>query len=169
MALKLIGGALIVGGGGLLGLYIASLFDYRLWELNQMTRCLGIFEGNVTRLGMELADALENSAERGEGAFADIIRNVSLKIKNDEGGEFLSFWEEAGSRGGFSREDIDAALEFGRSLGFADAEGIKTAAARLRDYAETACTGLREKKAAEARMYRSVCMLAGLMVWIVLL
>lgn len=169
MALKLIGGALIVGGGGLLGLYIASLFDYRLWELNQMTRCLGIFEGNATRLGMELADALENSAERGEGAFAEIIYNASRKMKNDGGGEFLSFWEEADVRGGLSQEDVDAALEFGRSLGFADTDGIKTAAARLRAYAEAACTGLREKKAAEARLYKSVCMLAGLMVWIVLL
>lgn len=172
MVFKLLGCIMVLLSSGFLGYVLSSDCKKRPRQLRELQSMLQMFENQISYLSDVLADAFGRISAAGGETGIFFIDTVE-RLRSGRSLSAAQAWEEA-VRGNIkktslNREDEEILVSFGKLLGGSDLEGqvknIRLTLYQLRS---------QEQKAEESRkrnesMYRSLGILGGLAVVIVLI
>lgn len=173
MVFKMVGGILVLLSSSFLGYILSRDCARRPQELRDLQSLLQMFENQISFMAEILADAFESICKNSSSTAAVFFEAAAGYLKSERGIDAGGAWERAVRENfrktALSREDIGVLYSFGKMLGSSDLQGqiknIRLARSQLE---------LQEKKAEEyraknERMYRSLGILSGIAVVIILL
>ena len=171
MIIKLLGAVVLIGATGLIGFSLAADCSKRPRALRELQSLLQMLENEISYLSNLLSEAFSRIYE-GSNSDTAILFREAAKSLNTKGITADVAWEKAVdencSKLSLNKEDKAILLTFGKMLGNSDLEGqinnIKLISSQLK---------LQELKAEEMRrknekMYRSLGVLSGLAITIIL-
>ncbi len=171
--LQLAGAFIVIHTCAITGICWGAKTTYRIEELEHIQRAMTMLQSDIDFLAMPLPDALE---EIGKKSYY-IIANLFLKVANEmekrkqEGGEEI--WKQEVLRWEnttyLEKQDIDAMIHFGTSIGYLDIEQQKASIALLLHYIETTLTQLQQKNKQQQKLYTSMGILGGMFIVVILL
>ncbi len=173
MVFKLLGCIMVLLSSGFLGYVLSSDCKKRPRQLRELQSMLQMFENQISYLSDVLAEAFGRISGTGSGETGIFFSDTVERLRSGRSLSAAQAWEEA-VRGNIkktslNREDEEILVSFGKLLGGSDLEGqvknIRLTLYQLRS---------QEQKAEESRkknesMYRSLGILGGLAVVIVLI
>lgn len=173
MLFKIMGSLIVILSCSFLGFILSRDCSRRPQQLRELQTLLQMFENQISYLSDVLTEAFERISRVGNSEAALIFGSAAEILKNDSSRSAASAWEQAVRqcirRTALNREDEEVLVEFGRLLGSTDLEGqIKNIRLTME------ALHLQENKAEESRnknetMYKSLGILGGIAVVIVLL
>ncbi|NMA34407.1 MAG: stage III sporulation protein AB [Clostridiaceae bacterium] len=171
MLFKIIGSLVVLLSSSFLGYIMSRDCSKRPQQLRRMQNLLQMFENQITYLSDVLAEVFERIGRAGGETGIFFITAVEL-LKKGQASSASEAWEKAVKKcirmTALNKEDEQVLLSFGRSLGNTDLDGqIRNIRLTLGQLA------MQERKAEENRkknesMYRSLGILGGMAVVIVL-
>lgn len=173
MVFKLIGGIVVIFSSGFLGYILSRDCARRPQQLRDLQSLLQMLENQISFMSDILSDAFESISRNSSSEVTAFFEAAAGFLKAERGIDARSAWEQAVNqnikRTALSREDIEILFSFGRMLGGSDLEGQIKNIRLTRSQLE-----LQERKAEESRvknerMYRSLGILGGIAVVIILL
>ncbi|MCX8129018.1 MAG: stage III sporulation protein SpoIIIAB [Clostridia bacterium] len=172
MILKVIGSLIIILASSFLGYSFSRDCSKRPQELRALQTMLKMFENEIIFLSNILSDAFEKISRSNKSQAADFFRNTVEILKNEKSLNASDAWEKAVKNSigktSLNREDEEILVSFGRMLGSSDVEGqIKNIEMTVNQLK------LQEYKAEEAKkkyetLYKTLGVLGGLTIVIVL-
>lgn len=173
MIIKLIGGSLIIASSTVIGYKLSEKYVKRPGELRSMQTALQMLESEIIFSLNPLPDAFNNIAVCFEGGVKKIFMGAAELLNKRTGMTAQEAWtqsiQNSKSDMHFEEADYKILMEFGNSLGSSDRENqiknIHLACSKL---------AMEEKKAEKQReknekMYKSLGLLAGVLIVLVLL
>ena len=122
VALKLAGGVLTVGAGGLLGLAIAESYRARERELAAWITALTALQTEISYGHSRLGEAMRRAGLASAGAPSRVLAHAAELLDGGESGGVGECLATAlGARPGDQRGEVDALVVLGRRLGTSDA------------------------------------------------
>lgn len=169
--LRILASAVIVLGGGYIGLLLAAGLDTRVRQLEQSRMALTQMEFNIGFLKMPVVDALCGAAKTRRGAVAALLSSAASEIEKS-GISPSSAFERAVLKNrrflSMTKDDIDILTEFASGLGRGDVDSelcnIKATCAKLKA-AQNEAEGERDKK---GRLWRGMGLLGGMLAVVLL-
>ncbi|HEX9061137.1 MAG TPA: stage III sporulation protein SpoIIIAB [Clostridia bacterium] len=173
MILKIIGSVLIILASCLIGYAFSRDFARRPQELRALQRLLQIFETEISFLSIIIPDAFEKIGACNDNAVADFFIETARILKTDNSLTAGQAWEKAvgekSAKSSLDNEDINIVLSFGKLLGGSDLEGqiknIRLTMEKLKIQEEKA----EEKRLKNESMCKSLGLLGGLALAIILI
>jgi stage III sporulation protein AB len=172
MSIKIITSILIVGCSTLLGLQAGSRYITRVKEIRMLQIIFAQLETEILHYSTFLPEAIEKISYATQGALKEFFLEFAHRLHSRTGDTAADVWEEVLEKWrkyfSMDREEYEILLRFGKVLGASDKEGqlryFHLIQAQLKN---------QEKKAEEARskyerMYRSLGLLGGLALAIIL-
>lgn len=155
------------------GAALAAREKYRLRELAEMERGVLLLEGQITYLSAPLPEVLENVSRKTAGIVGEGFRQTAERMMRRDGALaediWGEVWQEIQKESYFRKEDMDALLLFGKTLGFLDKEQQKNSIRLFLRYLEGAQEQGRRRLDKNGRLYYGVGVLSGLLLVTVLL
>lgn len=172
MLIKLINSGVIVLCSTLIGLEISKRYAFRTRELSALQGALSRLETEIIHYASRLPDALVRIGESIGGGTGKLFHKtgelLSLKKKFTVSEAWCSLLEELKKELYLQQEDMDILRRFGDQLGSSDREGqvrfIRLTLQQLREEEQKA-RAVREKY---EKMYRSLGLLVGIALAIIL-
>ncbi len=169
--MKLIAAAILVLGGGYLGILFASSLAIRVNQIEEMRLALTRMSFNISFLKMPVKEALTSASKTSKGGVCRVLLDVANMIEN-EGLSPSCAWERAILKNRsalcLTKSEIDILEEFANNLGKGDTENeinnIKATCAKL-SLSQTTAEGERDSK---GRLWRGAGLLAGMFVAVLL-
>lgn len=154
---------------GCVGFWMAYRLDKRLEEYRQLQKVLMLLMSRM-RLDENLAAALESCAAAGAGAWEPVLSATAKRLRNRE--PFSQVWPEEirKAKAGLHLEKEDYAMlaGLGKSLQGARLESCLGQLSQVQDYFHRQQTMLEAAIQEQGRMYKSIGILAGILVMVVL-
>lgn len=173
MLLKILGSVMIIGASAFVGYIFANDCSRRPQELRDIQTMLKMFENEINFLSNVLSEAFYKIYKSSTSKTAFFFKSTIEHLRKDENISAAEAWEKSVFQHidstALNHEDKEILISFGRMLGSSDCQGqinnIEMALHQLR---------LQEQKAEEYRekyetMYRSLGVLAGIALVIVLI
>ena len=163
-------GLLLMGAGlSCVGFWMAHRVDRRLAEYRQLQKVLMILSGRM-RIGEPWEAALESCILAGAGAWESWLGNMAGRLNNRE--PLQKVWAEELRRvkGNLhlEKEDYQMLESLGSSLQGARLENCLGQISQVQDYFHSQQRMLEQVITEQGRMYRSIGVLAGILVMVVL-
>ncbi len=173
LALKVIGSAMVVLSSGLLGYLYAIDCKKRPQELRALQGLLQMFETEITYASSTLVEAFEKISGNSRYSAAALFKSASEILKNDSSVGAREAWERAvksnARQMGLDSEDENILFSFGKMLGSSDLEGQVKNIRLLINQLKIQEARAEEKRKQNERMYKTLGLLGGLAIVIVLL
>ncbi len=173
MFLKITGFIIIMITTYISGLYLAARTSFRIYDLEQLKKAITIFKGEVVYSSAPLGSLFKEISERTSGVISILFDLASKEIEKRSGEALIDIWAqvlgEVSKHSYFNTEDMEYIYSFGRTLGYADKGQQSDNARLLIEYVENTQSLLRDKKISEERLYKSLGIMCGLMISLVLL
>lgn len=173
MLIKIIGGIAVISASSLLGYILSRDCSKRPQQLRELQVLLQMLENEIVFLESLLADAFERIYKSGNSDTGILFKFTAHELKKRKGVNACQAWETAIaeniSKTSLNREDGKILASFGKMLGNSDVDGqiknIRLTVNQLK---------LQEKKAEEMKsknekMYKTLGVLGGLAVVVVLI
>jgi stage III sporulation protein AB len=172
MYLKLTGALLVGLSGAALGFYY-SLFDkYRIQELLEFKKALLILSSEIEYMRTALPEAAAHIALKTAEPVSGVFRHFSEALESNETETAYQLWAHALGRRkkGFflAEEDFTQLNGFGKTLGYLDKEMQLNAIGLAVEYINAKVNALQANSDKNVRMYRSLGLLGGLLLAVVL-
>lgn len=162
---------LILMGVGLsfVGFWMAYKMDRRLIEYRQLQKVLMILSGRM-RIGESLESALESCILAGAGAWKGWLESMAARLNHRELLQQVWCEELKKSKGELhlEKEDYQMLESLGSSLQGAKLENCLGQISQVQDYFHSQQQMLEQVITEQGRMYRSIGVLAGILVMVVL-
>lgn len=173
MFLQLVGALIVMLSCTIAGICFGKKINYRIEELEQMQSAMTMLQNQIHFLAIPLPEAMEEIGLK----YDNIIGNLFLKTakemekREEEKGEeiwkkVVLNWKE---KTYLEKQDIDAILCFGCSMGYLDITQQKASISLLLQYIEMTLVQLQEKKKQQQKLYPSMGILGGMLIVVVLL
>ena len=151
----------------LLGLYLSQRGRFRLGDLRQIKSALAILYGEISFAATPLPEAAVQVSRRVEAPVADLFAAFGELLNAGAGLCAADAWEQSYARHRhrffFEKEDDDSLRSFGKTLGYLDqAMQMNTIQSTLERLSEREAL-LVEKQQKEGKLYRSLGLLGGLL------
>ncbi len=172
MFIKTIGMGCIIVSSAILGLYIDKVKKYRIDDLEDLKKILYMLHGEVaysiTPLPLALKEIIRKSQARIDCIFKELLRLIDNKT-----GEGISvLWNQAITSQKpniyLEEEDIKNLASFGQTLGYLDKEMQKKNIEITLGYIEGQIKRLEKQQEKNGRLYRSLGILGGCLLCILL-
>ena len=173
MVFKLLGCIMVLFSSGFLGYVLSTDCKKRPRQLRELQSMLQIFENQISYLSDVLIEAFGRICSSSNGETGIFFSNTVERLQSGRNVSAAQAWEEAVRENirktSLNKEDEEILVSFGKLLGSSDLEGqiknIRLTLSQLK---------LQEQKAEESRtknegMYRSLGILGGIAVVIVLI
>lgn len=151
------------------GFWLAYRLDKRLEEYRQMQKILHIL-GSRMRMGENLAAAMESCIAAGAGSFQPWLAAMARRLQARE--PLSKVWPEEFKKAKaglhLENEDYQMLEGLGQSLSRSDLESCLGQISQVQDFFHAQQTGLEMAAAEQGRMYRSIGVLAAILVMVVL-
>ena len=162
---------LILMGVGLsfVGFWMAYKMDRRLIEYRQLQKVLMILSGRM-QIGESLESALESCILAGAGAWEGWLESMAARLNHRELLQQVWCEELKKSKGELhlEKEDYQMLESLGSSLQSAQLENCLGQISQVQDYFHSQQQMLEQVITEQGRMYRSIGVLAGILVMVVL-
>jgi stage III sporulation protein AB len=173
MVIKIITSIIIIGCSAMIGNGLANRFVQRTNELRELQGALSRLEAEISHYSTRLPEALKHIGKSVEGETGRLFILTSDKLVSTNNCTVEEAWrqsiEEVKKRMNLTGEEYDILMRFGAQLGCSDKEGQKKFIALTLSQLK-----LQEAKAFELRckyerMYKSLGILGGLALVILLI
>ncbi|HON43491.1 MAG TPA: hypothetical protein PLM74_10265 [Bacillota bacterium] len=170
VALKLAGGVLTVGAGGLLGLAIAESYRARERELAAWITALTALQTEISYGHTRLGEAMRRAGLASAGAPSRVLAHAAELLDGGESGGVGECLATAlGARPGDQRGEVDALVVLGRRLGTSDAADQARHIALAIQRLEGSRAKAEDAAARNCRVWSSIGFLLGGMLTLALL
>jgi len=169
--LQIAGGATIVVATSLLGWHFGGLGAKRARDLLEFKKSLIMLKSQIDYTIYTLPQAFLHISERVVPPFDIFYTKISQELE-DSRGDISTIWGQAVSRLRFSylhKNDMDNIALLGTSLGLADVDVQINSIDMVITTIDDTLTKLGVQNAKDAKMYRGLGVVAGLLITIVLL
>lgn len=172
ITIKLLGSVFIIISSTMIGIEYSRKYSKRLNNLKYLQNCIQMLETEIVYSSNQLPDALESIYIKGNAKVSFLFNNIKeYLIENKDKSLFESFKhniEKSKDKLYLDSDDVEILLSLGRILGTSDAvdqqKHFKTAIMNL----EVNQRDAKEKKDKNEKMYRSLGVLFGVAVVIIL-
>jgi stage III sporulation protein AB len=166
-------GALVIGAAGAaLGYYYSNLEKYRIQDLLEFKKAMLILSSEIEYMRTALPEAAGHIAHKTDNPVSDVFSCFAVLLENNGPNTSYQLWTQAlerqKKRSFLAEEDWVALNGFGKTLGYLDKQMQLNAIRLTVDYIDAKVTLLQTGSGKNERMYRSLGVLGGLLVAVVL-
>jgi len=173
MLLKIIGSIIVIFSSSFLGYVLSRDCSRRPVELRELQGLLQMFENEISFLSSYISDAFERISKSSTADASLFFSDTVRRLKEDNSLNASEAWEKSVTENikktSFNKEDEMILVSFGKMLGNSDIEGqiknIRLTISQLKNQEYKA----EEIKAKNEKMIRSLGILGGLAVVIILI
>lgn len=166
---KWIGLILIALAVSSIGFWLAYRMEKRLGEYRQLERLFTLLASRM-RIGEDFLAAIGSCIEAGSGALTPWLRRMEKRLQNRE--PLSDIWpqevERAKGELHLEKEDYRVLAGLGRSMQGASLESCLGQLSQTQDYFHAQQVMLEQVIQEQGRMYRTISILAGILVLVVL-
>lgn len=168
--LRIIGSLIIIISSSLIGFSYGSKYSKRLNNLMYLSNCIQLLETEVMFAATPIPEALENVYKKGNKKISYIFNNIKENLRKSlsTNESFKSIYDKLKNELHFEEEDIEIFMTLGRVLGRSDRKDqqkhFKTVLAQL----ERQQLDAKEKKLKNEKMYKSLGVLGGILITLIL-
>ncbi|WP_058485258.1 stage III sporulation protein SpoIIIAB [Defluviitalea phaphyphila] len=170
--IKLIGALLIIGGSTFIGFLIDKLERYRMNDLKNLQRALIFLKGEIDYMITPLPVAMEQVGNRIGDNIGQIFIYAGKQMMKKTGYTVTEIWKESVNshidNTYLSKEDKNILLSLGNALGYLDKEMQKNNIDLSILYLKEEIKRLDMHHQKNGRLYRSLGILGGLLIVILL-
>ena len=172
MLFRIAGTFLILAGSAGLGLYFSAKEGFRVQDLLEFKKALLILSSEIEYMRSTLSEACANISKRTSLGVSRIFARFSELLAEGEGETAYRLWlaamEENRDAVHLAAEDIAVLGDFGKTLGYLDKQMQKNAIDYAVSYIDEKSAVLSASSDKNKRMYRSLGVIGGLMIAVVL-
>jgi len=155
-----------------LGFYFAAQEGFRVQDLQELKKALMILSSEIEHLRAPLPMACVNIAKRTRGPISTLFSEFSKLLSENEGETAYQLWAQVihdkKSRTYLATEDWDVIEGFGKTLGYLDKQMQQSAILVTVEYINEKTTSLQAQSDKSRRMYRSLGIIGGLLLVVLL-
>jgi len=172
MYLRVIGiFAVMVGSVGL-GFFYAAKEQFRIQDLQEIKKALLILSSEIEYMKTPLAIACANIAKRTEHTAQKLFQTFSSLLSKSQGETAYQLWltslDEIKDKSFLIPEDLNIIEGFGKTLGYLDKHMQQNAINYAINYIDEKAASLQQQGEKNKRMYRSLGVICGLLITVVL-
>jgi len=172
MLLRFAGALAIMLGSAGLGLYYSAREGFRIGELQELKKALLILSSEIEYMRAPLNSACASIAKRTEGIISQLFASFAEALTKSEGETAYRLWSVSltGIKGKafLAEEDISVLDGFGKTLGYLDKLMQQNAIDHTVAYIDEKTATLQTQGDKNKRMYRSLGVIMGLLITVVL-
>ncbi|MCL2285422.1 MAG: stage III sporulation protein AB [Firmicutes bacterium] len=172
MLLRIAGALAVILGCAGLGFYYSSKEGFRINELQEFKKALLILSSEIEYMRAPLNIACANIAKRTELTISTLFSQFAQLLADSEGETAYQLWatamESLKSSTFLAHEDLSVADGFGKTLGYLDKNMQQNAINHAINYIDEKTAALQTQGDKNKRMYRSLGVICGLLITVVL-
>ena len=172
MLLRFIGALAVMLGCAGLGLYYSARESFRTGELQELKKALLILSSEIEYMRAPLGVACASIAKRTDGIISGLFPTFAEKLISSEGETAYQLWAAslAGTKGKtfMAAEDLAVLDGFGKTLGYLDKLMQQNAIDYAVGYVDEKVSTLQAQGDKNKRMYRSLGVITGLLITVIL-
>ena len=172
MLLRIAGALAVMLGCAGLGVYYSSKEGFRIYELQELKKALLILSSEIEYMRAPLNIACANIAKRTESTVGALFSTFAELLANSEGETAYQLWCVASDgikkKTFMAPEDLSVIDSFGKTLGYLDKNMQQNAINHAINYIDEKVTTLQTQGDKNKRMYRSLGVICGLLITVVL-
>jgi len=172
MILRIAGALAVMVGCAGLGLYYSCKEGFRIQELQELKKALLILSSEIEYMRAPLNVACANIAKRTESTVSALFMRFSELLETGEGETAYQLWAASmtGIKGKtfMAEEDLSVVDGFGKTLGYLDKQMQQNAINYAVGYIDEKAATLQAQGSKNNRMYRSLGVIGGLLITVVL-
>jgi stage III sporulation protein AB len=173
MLLKIIGSIMIILSSSFIGYVLSRDCSRRPREIRELQGLLQMLENEISYLSSYISDAFERICKASTADVTIFFKDTASSLRKDDSLNASEAWERAVTRNikrtSLSKEDEGILISFGKMLGNSDIEGqiknIGLALSQLKNQEQKA----EEARAKSEKMFKSLGILGGLAVVVILI
>ena len=160
--------AMIIGTSSAIGLMLAKKYTNRELELKEIKNALNMFENKIKFTYEDIPTVFKDISKKINGNVGNIFKNASEKMQNMQAGEA---WEYAleNTYTSLKKADIDIIKGLGRMLGKTDLSGQISEIKLVNNFLDIQIKDAEEEKNKNEKMYRTLGIVAGMTITILLI
>ena len=166
------GAIAVIAGCVALGFYLAAQEGFRVNDLQELKKALMILSSEIEHMRSPLAIASSNIAKRVKEPIGGLFSQFSNLLTKNQGETAYQLWMQAvenqKKRSYLSNEDWDALEGFGKTLGYLDKQMQQSAITCTIEYINEKTTSLQAQSDKNKRMFRSLGVIGGLLLVVLL-
>jgi len=155
-----------------IGFYFAAKEGFRVRDLQEFKKALMILSSEIEHMRAPLPNACANIAKRTAKPVSDLFLKFSKQLEENAGETAYQLWTQAMEsqkpHAHLADEDWDIIEGFGKTLGYLDKHMQQSAINYAVEYIDDKTASLQTQADKNKRMYRSLGLIGGLLLAIVL-
>lgn len=171
--LKLIGFLLILASTTISGFYFAFRLKERCRQLRELLRILQVLETEIYYGSTPLASAFKQMGKQGEGAVARLFTRCAHYLEHTDGWTTYACWkraiEDVKPRLALKEGDLEWLYHLGKVIGGSDRQDQHKHIRLIMTHLTQAEKEAEEEQAKQEKMYKTLGVLAGLLIVILML
>ena len=172
MFLRIIGTMLVMTGSVGIGMYLSAKEGFRVQDLLEFKKALLILSSEIEYMRSTLSEACANISKRTSLGVSAIFGRFSRLLVEGEGETAYQLWltamDECKDKAFLADEDRTVLEDFGKTLGYLDKQMQKNAIEFAVTYIDEKSASLAAASDKNKRMYRSLGVIGGLLLTVVL-
>lgn len=170
--LKSAGCVMVIAGASGYGFRLAGNYRERIAVLEQLRQMIFLLKGQILYANAPLPEAFETVGKRMEGELAELFLKTAKRMDRQQGEPFCQIWKEEvemleGS-GGMAKADIQSLAALGEHLGFMDRDMQERNLLLYLEQLDLVLEELRNHRQERCRLYRSLGVMGGLFLAVLL-
>ena len=172
LAINAVGAVMVFISSTLVGYYLSLRNDFRATDLHELKRALVILKSEIEFAVNVLPLAFENIASKTQGDVSRFFKAVAVELALNSGTVIAQIWQQKAEVelriSNLLPEDIEQVVQFGKTLGYLDTSLQLRGIDILIQYINKTITELEVESTKNKRMLRSLGVIGGLVVVVVL-
>jgi len=172
MVLRIIGSIAVIAGCTGIGMFYAARDGFRVNELLEFKKALNILSSEMEYKRAPLHIACANIAKRTASVASKLFNSFASMLTAGAHDTAYNLWQaailEAKGEHFLTKEDISVIDDLGKTLGYLDMQLQQNAIAYTIDYIDSKTTELQTRNEKNKRMYRSLGMICGMLITVLL-
>lgn len=173
MIIKLLGMAAVMTGACGLGLSKAAEYRHKIDSLSELERMTEYFRGEILFHSAAVSEACRDIAGQVCVPLASFLRHVSERIEDRGGEDLRTIWEKEGASVmrifSFDEKEREEFIRLGEKLGYLNRDMQEKTLDRYQAFLRKKREGLEEEQKERTKLYRTLGILGGLFLIILLL
>ena len=172
MIFKIIGSIFIIFSTTMFSLYIESKHRVHIKDIEEMKKGFNLFSNSIRYTHLPLEEVMTEISQKLSGISAEIFKKTGEYLSERKFESAKEAWEnvinESFKKSNFEKEDIDIFMYFGKTIGYLDFESQYDNGKYIIEHIDLTLNNLRNKLEKIQKMYRSLGILSGLGIVIIL-
>ena len=172
MLIRIIGMMLTLAASAAFGIYMSNLGTFRRKDLLEIKKALLILKSEIEYIASPLPEAMANISLRVAQPVAGLFDGYATALANNTAGKtayelWLDVIEEHKSSSFMKSEDWEVIGNFGKTLGYLDKQMQVDSIRFTMEYIDAQIGELQESNPKNARMYKSLGIIGGILMVVI--